>query len=82
MSDIAIQLGRRWQNGKHGTVRSRSGDGPQERVTHREGTPLRRLPDPAIGHQAATLGFCPAARLAQDLVAGLEGPSGQGVLLG
>jgi len=39
------------------------------------------MPHPAIGDQAAPLDIRHAPQLAQDMVAGLESPSGQGVCL-
>jgi hypothetical protein len=52
-----------------------------ERIHHREGSPLRRLPHPEIGDQTAVVDLCAAPQVAQDLVAGLEGPSGEDVRL-
>jgi len=37
---------------------------------------MRRLPNPAIGDEAAKVDIRPDPQLAQEMVAGLEGPSG------
>jgi hypothetical protein len=42
---------------------------------------MRRLPYPATGDQTSEVNICQAPHLAQDVVAGLEGPSGQGMRL-
>jgi hypothetical protein len=43
----------------------------------RESAPLRGMPYPENGDQKTSFGICPNPCLAQDLVAGLEGPSDQ-----
>ena len=62
------------KNGKHNPVQSRSWKHRLERFPHRESPQVRRLPDPANGHQTTALGLFPHPPVAQDLVAGLEGP--------
>ena len=69
------------KNGKHATAQSQSCNSPQGRILDRESAPMRRLPYPAIGDQTSEVDICQAPHLAQDVVAGLEGPSGQGMRL-
>ncbi len=43
---------------------------------------MRGVPYPTNGRQKAAIGLCPDARVAQDLVAGVEGASVPGLRLG
>jgi hypothetical protein len=70
-----------FKHGKHATIQFRSYKNPEERILHREGPPLCRLPHPAIGDQTAAVDIRPAPRLAQDMVAGLEGQPSEGMRL-
>ena len=69
------------KNGKHAKVQSQSCNSPKERILYRESTQLHRLPYQAIGDQTSEVDICQAPHLAQDVVAGLEGPSGQSMRL-
>jgi hypothetical protein len=69
------------KNGKHAAVQSQSCNSPKGRILYRESPPMRRLPYPAIGDQTSEVNICQAPHLAQNVVAGLEGPSGQGMRL-
>jgi hypothetical protein len=52
-----------------------------ERVFDRESAQLRRVPHPKNGDQTTQVDLRPPAHVAQDLVAGLEGPSSQDLRL-
>jgi hypothetical protein len=52
-----------------------------ECVRNRESAPMRRLPHPADGDQAAAFDIRTDPHVAQDLVAGLESPSSKDLLL-
>jgi len=55
---------KRRKNGKYKTVQYSKRIDPKKCLLHRESTPLRRMPHPAHGHQAATVGICPATPVA------------------
>ena len=52
-----------------------------ERILDRESAPLRRLPHPKNGDQTTEVDIRPNPHVAQDLVAGLEGPSSEDLRL-
>jgi hypothetical protein len=69
------------RNGKHKTIQSRSRKHRFERVPDRENPPMRRLPHPTNGDQTSAVDLRSTPFMAQDLVAGLEGPSSEDLLL-
>jgi hypothetical protein len=72
---ISKKQKRRIQNGNHNQVQSRAWKHCNERVHHRKNPPLRRLPNPAAGYKTPAFDLRSNPHVAQDLVAGLEGPS-------
>ena len=51
-----------------------------ECILHRKSSSVRRLPHQAIGDQTTAVDIRTTPHLAQDLVAGLEGPSSEDLL--
>jgi hypothetical protein len=51
-----------------------------ERILHRESPSVRRLSHPANGNQTTKVSIRTPPLMAQDLVAGLEGPSSEDLL--